>query len=135
PPDDVGKAGLSRFQTNGDSLGRAAGIPETGKDVGQSRRLLGIGWNRLDGRAADLGLELVRRPLGDDVAVVDDPDPVGENVRLLEVLRRQEDGYVVLAREPGDLFPESRTTLDVEPCRRLVEEEHARAMHERHREI
>src|SRR6266566_6318017 len=116
-PDDVGKPGLSRLQTNGDTLGRAPGIPETGKDVGQSRRLLGIGGDRLDGRAADLGFELVGRSLGDDVAVVDDPDPVGENVRLLEVLSRQKDGDLVLPREPGDLLPERGSALDVEPGR------------------
>jgi hypothetical protein len=47
--------------------------------------------------------------------VVDDPDPVGEHVRLLEVLRGQEDGDAVLAREPRDLLPERGAALDVEP--------------------
>ena len=42
---------------------------------------------------ADLGLQLGRRALGDDPAVVDDPDAVGEHVRLLEVLGGQEDGH------------------------------------------
>ena len=36
-------------------------------------------------------LELVRRPLGDEHPVVEDGDPMREPVRLLEVLRRQED--------------------------------------------
>jgi hypothetical protein len=79
-PDDVGEAGLSGLQPNGDALRRAARIAETGEDLGESRRLLRIGRNRLDGRTADLRLELVGRPLGDDVPVVDDPDAVGENV-------------------------------------------------------
>ena len=48
------------------------------------------------------------RALGDDVAVVDDPDPVGEDVRLLEVLRGQEDGDALLLREPADLLPRAR---------------------------
>src|SRR5512132_2362239 len=134
-PDDVGKADLSRIQTDRDALRRAAGIPETGKHVGQSRRVVGIGRDRLDGRPADFSLELVGRALGDDVAVVDDPDAVGENVRLLEVLGCQKDGDLVLAREPGDLVPERGAALDVETGRRLVEEEHARAVHKRHREV
>jgi hypothetical protein len=54
---------------------------------------------------------------------------------LLEVLGGQEDGDLVLAREPSNLVPERRAALDVEPGRRLVEEENARAMHERHCEI
>ena len=40
--------------------------------------------------------------------VVDDPDAVGEHVRLLEVLRGEEDGHAVLAREPRDLLPTGR---------------------------
>ena len=44
----------------------------------------------LDPLAADLRLELVGRAAGDDLAVVDDRDRVGELVRLLEVLRRQQ---------------------------------------------
>src|SRR5256885_10500127 len=45
---------------------------------------------------------LRRRALGDDVAVVDDPDAVGEDVGLLEVLRGQEDGHAFLLRQPPE---------------------------------
>ena len=45
----------------------------------------------LDALAADLGLELVRGAPGDDLAVVDDRDGVRQLVRLLEVLRRQQE--------------------------------------------
>ena len=69
------------------------------------------------------------------MAVVDDPDPVGEHVGLLEVLRGQEDGDAVVAREPGDLRPERRPALDVEPGRRLVEEEDPRPVDEREGEV
>ena len=126
-PDHVREVGLSSFQANGDALVRAAAIPETGEDLGESRRLLGIGRDRLDGRTADLGLELVGRPFGDDVAVVDDPDTVGENVGLLEILGRQEDSDIVFTSEdygpryaaavrraaPGFVAPSDVSTLEV----------------------
>ena len=67
--------------------------------------------------------------------MVDDPDPVGEHVGLLEVLRRQEHRHAVLAREPGDLLPEGRAALRVEPRGRLVEEEDARPVDEREGEV
>ena len=41
---------------------------------------------------ADLRLQALGRPLGDDLAGVDDRHPVAELVGLLQVLRRQEDG-------------------------------------------
>ena len=47
---------------------------------------------------ADAALELVRRALGDQPAVVDDADPVGQLVGLLEVLRGEEDRHAELAR-------------------------------------
>src|SRR5439155_15392221 len=59
----------------------------------------------------------------------------GEHVGLLEVLRGQEDGDAVLAREPSDLGPEGRAALRVEAGRRLVEEEHARAVDQRERQV
>ena len=76
-----------------------------------------------------------RRALGDDVAVVDDPDAVGEHIGLLQVLRGQEDGHALLLREPADLAPERVPALRVEPGGRLVEEEDARVVHERQREV
>ena len=53
-------------------------------------------------------LQLVGRALGDDAAVVDDPDAVGELVGLLEVLRGEEDGHAELAVEPPHLVPHAR---------------------------
>ena len=95
----------------------------------------GIGGLDLDRRAADLGLQRLGRALGDDPAVVDDPDAVGEHVGLLEVLRRQEDGDALVLREPPHLLPERRPALDVEAGRRLVEEEDARPVDERERQV
>ena len=73
----------------------------------------------------DLALERVRRPLRDDHSVVDDREPVGERVGLLEVMRRQEDGRAVLA-EGADLVPHAGACLGVETGGRLVEEQHLR---------
>ena len=94
-----------------------------------------VGGNRLDRRPPDLRLQLGGRALGHDVPVVDDPDAVGERVGLLEVLRGQEDGDAVLAREPRHLAPERASALHVEPGGRLVEEEDRRPVRECEREI
>ena len=67
--------------------------------------------------------------------MVDDADAVGQRVGLLEVLRREEHGHALVVREPPDLLPERRSALQVEARRRLVEEQDARAVHEREREV
>ena len=46
-----------------------------------------------DPLAADLGLQLVGGAPGDDLAVVDDRDRVGQLVGLLEVLGREEERH------------------------------------------
>ena len=96
---------------------------EPRQEPGQPLAVVRILRHDLDRRLADLGLQLRGRALGDDLAVVDDPDPVGEDVRLLEVLRRQEDGDALVPREAPDLLPQRRAALRVEPRGRLVEEE------------
>ena len=111
----------------GARLGRAGhGSPKRSSvrpTAASSRR---VGRDRLDGRPADLRLERGRRALGHDPPVVDDPDAVGEDVGLLEVLRGEEDRDAVVAREPRDLVPERAAALRVEAGRGLVEEEDAR---------
>ncbi len=69
------------------------------------------------------------------LAVVDDPDPAGERVGLLQVLGGEEDGDALLGGEPRDLVPERGAALDVEPGRGLVEEEDAGAVGERQRQV
>ena len=98
------------------ALGRAVGEPD------------------LEVRLADLGLERGRRALGDDPPVVDDPDPVGELVGLLEVLGGEEDGRA-LAVQRRDLLPDRLAADRVEAGRRLVEEEHPRLVDERRGEV
>ena len=69
------------------------------------------------------------------MAVVDDAHPVSQDIRLFEVLRRQEDRDAVLVGEATDLLPKRGPALGIEPGRRLVEEEQARVVDEREREI
>ena len=83
-PDDAvlaGRLAHERLAPDGfeDVLGRA--VDDEGDDV-----------------AGDLALQLVGRALGDDLAVVDDRQPVGQGVGLLEVVRGQEDGRAAGAR-------------------------------------
>src|SRR5688500_4158175 len=95
-------------------------LPEPLKHAYYGVALRTLGGRRLDGGVSDLGLQGLRRVLGDDPAPVDDPDPVSQHVGLLEVLRRQEHGDALIAREPADLRPERAAALRVEAGRRLI---------------
>ena len=64
-------------------------------------------------------------PGGDDPAVVEHDDPVGELVGLLEVLRREHEGRAA-GDELAHQVPELAAGGRVEAGRRLVEEEHRR---------
>ena len=88
----------------------------------------------LDALAADLRLELVGGAAGDDPPVVDDRDLVGELVRLLEVLRGEEQRGA-LAHLRSDHVPHAEPAARVESRRRLVEEQQARASDQRAREV
>ena len=75
--------------------------------------------------APGLVLELERGALGDDPAVVDDDDVVGELVGLVEVLGGEEQGGAV-AHEVAQHVPQLDAAARVEAGGRLVEEEHRR---------
>ena len=79
-------------------------------------------------------LQLLRRPLGDDPAVVDDRQAVAQLVGLLEVLRGQEDGRA-LGVDAAHLVPDRQPRGRVEPGRRLVEEQHLGRVDERAGEV
>ena len=84
----------------------------------------------LDALAADLRLELVGRAAGDDLAVVDDRDRVGQLVGLLEVLGREQQRRA-LADEAADDVPHAQPAARVEAGRRLVEEQQPRPADQR----
>ena len=118
--------------TPSSSDGRSAAISAS---AAIARVGVGAGLERdLESLAADAVLELVRRALGDHVAVVDDHDLVGEAVGLLEVLRGQQHGRA-LGHARLDRLPHAEPAARVEARRRLVEEDHRRAVDERGGEV
>ena len=134
--DDLGEPGFASGELDGDArVGAAAQLAEPGEQLGQAVAVAGRGRRHLDARAADVGLQLGRCPLGDDLAVVDDPDPIGEDVGLLEVLGGEEHRHALVPGQPGDLLPQRGAALRVKPGRGLVEEEDLRRVHEREREV
>jgi hypothetical protein len=132
--DDVGEVALA-VEAHGDAGGRRLQLAEAPQNSLERGGLGSLGGQRLDRRAADLGFQRRRRSLGDDPAVVDDPDAVGKNVRLLEVLRGQEDGHAFGSLQAYDLVPQGAPALRVEARRRLVEEQDPRSVGEREREV
>ena len=74
-------------------------------------------------------------PSSDDGAAIDDRQVGDEAVGLLEVVRRQQDRQVLGAAQLLDLLPHRDAHLGIEAGRRLVEEEDARTVHERHRDV
>jgi hypothetical protein len=90
-----------------------------------------VGGYGLDRGAPDLGLQVGGRAFGDDAPEVDDPHPVGKRVGLLQVLGGEKDRDAVVSGEAGDLVPQGRPALDVEPGRRLVEEQQPRLVQQR----
>ena len=97
-----------------------------GTDRGDVR----LGQGHLQAGAATCLLQFERRPLSDDLAVVDDHDVMGQLVGLLQVLRRQQNGDA-LAQQLADGFPDPQAARRVQPRGGLVEEEHGRAGHQR----
>ena len=133
---DLGEVVDAAGKAHGHALRRAVGpLAEPLEDLRDRRGVGAVCGDRLHRRPVDLRLQVLGRPLRDDPAVVDDPDPVGERVSLLEVLGRQEDRDALLAGEPRDLQPERASALRVEPRGRLVEKEDRRAVGEGQRKV
>ena len=92
------------------------------RDAGGGRDVVGRDQLQLEGGAADRGLQLVGGALGDLHALVDDRDPVGELVGLVEVLRGEQDGAALL-HQLADRGPHLAAGARVETGGRLVEED------------
>ena len=135
---DVGELLAAGVQAHGDRAGARA--RRRARRTARARRAPRAQSSASRGMTSTVGLETCAlsargRALGDELAAVDDPDAVGEHVGLLEVLRREEDRRALLAGEARDLVPQRGARLDVEAGRRLVEEEDARVVQQREREV
>ena len=133
---DLGEFGLAAGELHGDAAAAVAPhLAEARQQLGEPVAALGLARRHLDARAADLRLEPARGPLGDDPAVVDDPDPVGQGVGLLEVLGGEEHGHALVVGQPRDLLPERAAALRVQAGGRLVQEQDPGRVHERQRQV
>ena len=83
-----------------------------------------VGHGDLHPVLADAGLEVLRRVDRHDLPVVDDGDAVAV-LRLVHVVRGEENGDVLALLEVVDVLPDGRPGLRVESHGRLVEEQHA----------
>ena len=99
-------------RVGGDPLDDRGGVVDPG----------GVHDGELQGGPADRRLQLVRRALGDLAAVVDDRDPVGELVGLVEVLGGEQHRAPV-GHETPDGVPHLAAGARVEAGGRLVEED------------
>jgi len=111
----------------GVDLGLGPGGPADGG--GGGRELVGPVDDDVDPVAAQLGLELVGRPLGDHPAVVDHRDPVGQLVGLVQVLGGQQHRGPA-GDEPPDALPDLVAAARVQPGGGLVKEQHRRGQDE-----
>ncbi len=70
----------------------------------------------------ELRLEAVGGVVGDDLAVVDDHDPLGHRVGLVQIVGGEHDGHAVLPPEAEDVVPQVGPALRVEAGGGLIEE-------------
>jgi hypothetical protein len=108
------------------AVGRRDVASEAAQGLGGACRVVDLECHEV---ARDPALELGRRALGDDLAVIDDEDAIAERVGLLEVVRGEQDRRPALA-QAADVVPEVRAGLRIEPRRRLVEEHELGVVHE-----
>src|SRR5919199_2738272 len=130
----VGEAAPVEPDRDGPWLGRDL-LAEAPQDLGDSGALTGLRGSSLDARASDLGLQRLRRILGDDAPLFYDPVPIRQHVGLLEVLRREEDRHALIPGEPAHLGPHRVAALGIQARRGLVQKEDARPVDQGEREV
>jgi hypothetical protein len=94
----------------------------------------GVRNHHFDPLPTDLGLQLVRCPVGDLPSPVDDDDVVRQPIGFLHVLRGKEDGRPA-SGELRDLVPHLSPASRVQASRRLIEEQDVGVCHERRSEV
>src|SRR6266498_1255148 len=97
------------------------GLPERGEEV----PVVPAVFNRDPEGPADLPLRTVRGPLEQDPAFLDDVQPLGERLRLVEIMRRQEDRRALSGEFPEDV-PDRPPRERIEADGRLVQEHEGR---------
>ena len=125
----IGVAGRERDR------GAVAGDHLDGRELGQPRldgRRVAV-QHEADGSLAYRRLERRRRAVGDDAAVVEDDDAVGDLVGLVEIVGGEQH-RPTLGRGAPHVVPERPAALDIHRDRRLVEEHEIRVARDRHRE-
>jgi hypothetical protein len=106
-------------------------LPE---DAGGRLEPVRVGELEADVAAGDAALELVRGALGDQPAVVEQRDPVGELVGLLQVLGGQEDRDPA-GHQVADDLPHGAAAAGVQAGGRLVQEDDPRVADQAHGQV
>ena len=150
PPPSGASAVSSRYTSS--SVGRVTLSPSSrvparergaGQLVQQRRRIVGLALDQAAvavavadpvRRGAAVGAELLRLALDDDPPVLDDRHPVGQRLRLVEVVRREQD-RLAERLERADRVPGVAARGRVEARGRLVEEDQLRVADQRQRQI
>src|SRR5215218_851508 len=109
--------------------------------VQQRRRVVGLARDDLavlvaprDPIARRPGAERGGRALGDEAPLLDDRDAIAQRLRLVEVVRREQDRLAELLQRAHD-FPRGAPRRRVEAGRRLVEEDQLGVADQREREV
>jgi len=89
----------------------------------------------LDNLALETVLQLFRCALDHHAAAADDREPVGQLVRLLEVVRGEQNGQRLAVCEEAQLLPHGGSRLRIQPGRGLVQKQHLRPVHEPQRHV
>ena len=116
------------------SASRGQPVQQVGRVVGLVLDAAAVARRRRRGSATLRGPRLAGRALGDDHAVLDDRDAVGERLRLVEVVGGQQDRLAELL-EPVDDAPGGAAGGGVEAGGGLVEEDELGVADEREREV
>jgi hypothetical protein len=109
-------------------------VIEGGERSRRARQVRALADVDLDHVAARPLLELGRRPGRHDPAVVDDHDPAGQVVRLVQVLGGQQDVGAPLDQRV-DGVPQLDAAAGVQPAGRLVEQQQPRRAHQARPEV
>src|SRR5690242_13922648 len=122
---EPGQQGPQRLEpaVAGDPQGQVLVVPRGAvQDPRRRVEVASAGEPEQDVAARDLALEFGGGAVGDDAALVEYRDLVGELVGLVEILGGEEHGDAIGYQTPDDV-PRRPAAAGVEPGRRLVEED------------